>query len=153
MEFDTISPAVEEILESMWATDPADGRFPRDSWPHGCCEFAAVVLAAALEDAGLGQWTFVSAGESGDVGHAWLEWRTADGVTLYSIDVTIHQFHEWDEPFIGEGVTPAVEKFSPVRYAGPLWEWPYLGDDSQIFWKLIRAVREELGRRRSDLAQ
>lgn len=137
----------------MWVTDPAIGRFPRDSWPHGCCEFAAVALAAALEDMGLGQWTFVSAGESGAVGHAWLEWRSADGAALYSIDVTIDQFDEWDEPFIGEGVTPAAEKFSPVRYAGPLWGWPYLGDDRQIFRKLIRAVLDEIGRRRLDLAR
>lgn len=65
-------------------------------------------------------------------------------MTLYSIDVTIHQFDERDERFVGEGVSSAAEKFSPVRYADPLWDWP----ERQIFRKLIRAVREALWRPR-----
>lgn len=135
---------VDDVVGAMWATDPAAGRFPRDAWPSGCCEFAAVPIAAVLEDRGLGQWTFVSAGRSGEVNHAWLEWRSDDGAVLISVDATLHQFDEWDEPFVGEGLTPAAAKFTPVQYAGPVWDWPYLGDDTMIFQKLVGAVRAQL---------
>lgn len=76
--------------------------------------------------------------------HAWLEWRDADGTALFSIDPTLHQFDEWVRPFVGEGLTPAADEFTAVRWEGVIWDWPYLGTDRQIFRRLIHAVREQL---------
>ncbi|WES66046.1 hypothetical protein P0L94_08210 [Microbacter sp. GSS18] len=144
MDVDAVRATVDDVIAAMFATDPGVGRFPRGDWPHGGCEFTTVAIAAVLEDRGLGRWTFVSAGLSGEVNHAWLEWRNEDGEVIFSIDATLHQFDGWDAPFAQEGVTPAASMFSPVQYAGEMWDWPWLGDERQIFRRLIRAVREQL---------
>ena len=147
MDFDAVRQTAGEVIEAMWAADPQDARFPRKRWPEGSCEQVAVAMAAVLEDRGLGEWTFVTAGRPGKTnGHAWLEARNADGAVVFSIDPTLMQFLEWSEPFIGEGKTPAAAHFTIVRWEGAVWEWPHLGGENGIFRELIRAVREELAR-------
>ncbi|MEC5148897.1 hypothetical protein RCH22_000538 [Cryobacterium psychrotolerans] len=90
-----------------------------------------------------GQWTFVQASRPGELnGHAWLEWQATDGTVEFSIDLTLHQFAGHRDPFIGDGRTPAANEFTDVNYRGSIWEWPYLGTESQIFRRLIREVRE-----------
>jgi hypothetical protein len=145
MDFLGVRDTVRDVIEAMWATPPDAGLFPRDWWPGASCENVAVAVAAVLEDRGHGQWTFDTAGQPGEVaGHAWLEYRDTAGATLFSIDPTLHQFAEWDNPFVGEGQTPAASLFTLTRWEGIIWDWPYLGTEDQIFRRLIRAVRDEL---------
>ncbi len=138
---------VDEVTQAVFATDPLEARFVRNRYPCGYCEYIAVPLAAVLEDRGLGQWTLVTAGRPGQEksGHAWLEWREADGTGLFSIDATVHQFeHLAAEPFLNIGRTPAAAEFTQLRSAGPLSERPELGGEDDYWCGLIRAVREQL---------
>ncbi|WP_146068104.1 hypothetical protein [Cryobacterium sp. M96] len=148
MDLDAVNNTVGDVLDAMLATDPREHRLPRGfGWPAGACEDASAVVAAILEDRRLGRWIFVTAGrpDGEPDGHAWLEWRAADGGLLYSIDSTIHQFAGWSEPFIGEGQTPAAAIFSVVRWEGAIWDWPDLGPPDMPLPRLITAVREQLG--------
>lgn len=74
-------------------------------------------------------------------GHMWLELRDADGGVLYSIDVTLHQMREFDEPFIGEGVSPGAAVFTEQREVYSLLDWPWLGDENGPFRANLRQVR------------
>jgi len=148
MDFDALRVAVDDTLNGMLATDPFEHRFPREfGWPAGSCEDASAVLATILEDRGLGRWTFVTAGrpDGGADGHAWLEWRAADGEVLCSIDPTIHQFSEFSDPFIGEGRTPAADTYSVIRWDGALRDWPDFGYPDMPLQRLIAAVQKQLG--------
>ena len=148
MDFDAVRGIVDDVIEAMWATDPRDRLFVRDGWPGASCENVAVSVAAVLEDRGLGRWTYVVASRPNELnGHAWLEWRAPDGTTLFTIDPTLHQFDKWAGPFVGEGPTPAADEFTDVRWEGIIWDWPYLGNDRQIFRRLIHAVRKQLNPR------
>jgi hypothetical protein len=155
MDFDAVRRTVEEVVAAMWATDTERRLFPRGWWPGSSCEHLALATAAVLEDRGFGQWTFVSAGRPDGTpeGHAWLELRDNDGAVLFSIDRTLHQFSQHAEPFVGEGRTPAADDFTVIRYEGIVWEWPWLGDKSSIFRRLIAAVREQLAAPRRENAK
>ncbi|MDY7530013.1 MULTISPECIES: hypothetical protein [unclassified Cryobacterium] len=145
MDYIAVRATVEDVIDAMWATDPKERLFVRDGWPAASCENVAVAVAAMLEERGLGQWTFVQASRPGGLsGHAWLEWQATDGTVEFSIDPTLHQFAGHRDPFIGDGLTPAANEFTDVNYRGSIWEWPYLGTESQIFRRLIRAVREQV---------
>jgi hypothetical protein len=145
VDYIAVRATVEDVIDAMWATDPREHLFVRDGWPGASCENVAVAVAATLEDRGLGQWTFVQASRPEELnGHAWLEWVEPDGITDFSIDPTLHQFDGHSGPFIEKGATPAAKEFTEVQYRGPIWEWPYLGTDEQIFRRLIRAVQEQL---------
>lgn len=150
MDFIAVRKSVDEVIAAMWDTDREARFFIRSGWPGASCEHVAVAVAAVLEDRGLGQWTLVQASRPGELnGHAWLELLGPDGAVLFSIDATLHQFDEYDTPFIGDGSTPAADDFTEVNYRGSIWDWPYLGSDQSIFQRLIRAVREKLPRRSS----
>lgn len=145
MDLDGAFRAATETVEAMWATDPEDHLFRRDGWPRDSCERVAVAVAAVLEDRGFGQWAFVSRGRvGGGSGHAWLEWRGQDAALLASIDLTLHQFDAWAEPFMGRGPTPATKVFTEPRWEGVIWKWPYLGSEQQTYRRLICAVRDRL---------
>jgi len=147
VDFDAVRRTVDDVIAAILATDDEHPVFIRGWFPRGNCEHVAVALAAVLEDRGLGSWTLVTAGrpDGNPWGHAWLELRDVDGAVLFSIDYTIEQF-PWlsTVPFIGEGRTPAADEFTVVRYEGIVWDWPWLGDDSGIFRRLISAVQEQL---------
>ena len=129
----------------MFRTYEVHRGFPISCWPRDGCEQTAIAIAGVLEDRGLGRWTYVTAGRPGEVnGHAWLEWLDGDGTVLFSIDPTLHQFAEWEEPFVGEGATPAASSFTQRRYVGSPWGWPFLGTESEVFRRLLRAVRDDL---------
>lgn len=147
MDVDALHAAVDDTLNAMLETDPLEHRFLRGfGWPAGSCEDASAVLAAVLEDRRLGQWTFVSAGRpDGEAdGHAWLEWRAADGGVLFSIDPTIQQFPGYSEPYISEGQTPVAAVYSIIRWEGVIWDWPDLGYPDMPIQRLIAAVRKQL---------
>lgn len=147
MELGAVRAAVTDVVHALFATDPLEARFVRSRYPCGYCEYVAVPLAAVLEDRGLGQWTLVTAGRPGPdrAGHAWLEWRTADGEVVFSIDPTVHQFeHLATGPFVDYGQTPAARDFTRIRSVGPVWLWPELGDEAGYWRGLIRAVQGQL---------
>ncbi|MDO4070358.1 hypothetical protein QKG08_14990 [Clavibacter michiganensis] len=147
MDYDAVRRTVDDAIAAMLATDEEPPVFIRGWFPAGNCEYAAIAIAVALEDRGLGQWTLVTAKrpDGNPQGHAWLELRDDDGTVLFSIDYTIEQF-PWlsTVPFVGEGRTPAADEFTAVQYEGVLWDWDYLGDESHIFQRLIRAVQAQL---------
>lgn len=94
-----------------------------------------------LADRGLGDWLLVSGKRPGQMnGHMWLELRDDNGGALYSIDVTLHQMREFDEPFIGEGVSPGAAVFTEHREAYSLLRLTWLGDDAP-FKANLRQVR------------
>lgn len=145
MNFDAVRRTVEDVIEALWATDPLEKLIVRQGWPGASCENVAVAVAAVLEDRGLGQWAYVQANRPGELnGHAWLEWRDTDGTVRFSIDRTLHQFEEWSEPFVGEGMTPAAAVFTVRSWEGVIWELPWIETSMR---KLIPAVREQLGDR------
>ena len=127
-----VRAAVLEIRAAMVEMPDEPFRGAKSIFPAIWCERASIVVARVLAERGLGVWTFVTAGLADDpAGHAWLELRDESGTCLYSIDVTLDQFQEWDEPFIGEGRTPAADRFTEVRFAGPWCEWPLLQHDER----------------------
>jgi hypothetical protein len=146
VNFDDVRTTVDDVIAAMWRTHPYEHLFVRDGWPAASCESVAVAVAAVLEDRDLGQWTMVTAGRPGEAnGHAWLELRDDDGTVMFSIDYTLDQFPELSNgPFIEEGRTPAVYEFTDVRSEGSVWEWEWLGDETQIPRRLIQAVRAQL---------
>lgn len=104
-----------------------DEPFPgaKTIFPQIWCEWGSIALAEVLVGRGLEEWTFVSAKLADSLsGHSWLELRDDEGEPLFSIDITLDQFPEWDESFIGPGRTPALTKFPKLDYAGPWKEWP-----------------------------
>ena len=100
-------------------------------FPCTWCEYASIVIAEVLRRRGLGDWTFITAGNpDGPNGHAWLELRESGGARLLTIDATIDQF-PWGNgsPFVSEDQTPAAAKFTRPRYEGPWERWPVLQRD------------------------
>tara|TARA_R110002051_G_scaffold60578_15_gene111101 strand:+ start:3659 stop:4054 length:396 start_codon:yes stop_codon:yes gene_type:complete len=94
-------------------------------FPQIWCEWGSIALAEVLATRGFGQWTFVSAKLPESLsGHAWLELRCKDGDSVYSVDVTLDQFPEWNEFYVGPGRSPASTKFTQIDYVGPWEEWP-----------------------------
>jgi hypothetical protein len=149
MDFEAVCRTVEDVTEALLELGQGGGLFSPNVWPHGSCEHVAVVVAAVLEDRGFGQWTFVQARVPGEIGgHSWLEWPDFNGVVLFSIDPTLHQFREWREPFVRPGQTPAAATFTEIRWQGVVWDWRYLGSDQKPFRMLIKAVRQKLARAR-----
>ena len=125
-----VRAAVLEIRAAMVEMPDEPFRGAKSIFPAVWCERASIVVARVLAERGLGLWTFVTAGLPDDAaGHAWLELRDESGTSLFSIDVTLDQFQEWDKPFIGEGRTPAAERFTEARFAGPWGEWPWIQHD------------------------
>lgn len=142
VNFDAVKEAVTDVIAAMFAIPDGEQRFPRGWWPNGCCENAATAIAGVLADRGLGDWVLVSGKRPGKMnGHMWLELRDDDGGTLYSIDVTLHQVREFDEPFIGEGVSPGATVFTEHREVYALLDWPWLGDENAPFRANLRQVR------------
>lgn len=121
-------------------------RFPRGWWPGAACEHVAIAVAGVLADRSFADgWTLVYAKRPGELsGHTWLELRGETGDVQYSIDPTLHQFGEWDEPFIGPGTTPARDVFTEVHWSGEPFLWPYLGKPRDVFLDNLRLVREWL---------
>lgn len=100
-------------------------RNAKSIFPAVWCEHASIAVAEVLAHRDLGSWRFVTAGEaSSPSGHAWLEFCDGHEGVLYSIDITLDQFSEWQSPFVGEGSTPARSRFTVPRYDGPWREWP-----------------------------
>lgn len=142
VNFDAVKEAVDDVIAAMFAIPDGEQRFPRGWWPSGCCENAATAIAGVLADRALGDWLLVSGKRPGEMnGHMWLELRDHNGATLYSIDVTLHQMCEFDEPFMGEGVSPGAAVFTEHREAYSLLDWPWLGDENAPFRANLRQVR------------
>jgi hypothetical protein len=130
VDVEEIRVAVLEIRAAMLEAPAEPFRNAKSIFPAAWCERASIVVARVLSERKLGEWTFVTAGLPDDpAGHAWLELRDELGVCIVSIDVTLDQFQEWGAPYIGEGSSPAVRRFSVPRFAGPWSEWPGLRGD------------------------
>ena len=122
-----------EVRAAMIEMPDEPFRGAKTVFPQIWCEWGSIALAEVLAGRGLGDWTFVSAKLPGSLsGHAWLELRDDEGRPLFSIDITLDQFSEWDEPFIGSGRTPALMKFPKLDYAGPWKEWTVTRSNSSF---------------------
>lgn len=142
-----VEVAAEQVVAAMLEIPESEAKFPRGWWPSSCCEQAAIAIAGTLEDRQLGEWWLVSGHRPGKLeGHSWLECRNENGDTLYSIDVTLHQFPDIsEEPFIGPGCSPAAAVFTErVEVCRP-FAWRYLGGENGPFLATLRQVRERLG--------
>ena len=117
--------AAHDVRIAMIEMDDEPWRGAKTIFPAVWCEWASIAVAEVLAHRGLGEWTFISAGTPDfPSGHAWLELHGESGACLFSIDITLDQFAEWDEPFVDEAVTPARSRFTETRYSGPWREWP-----------------------------
>jgi hypothetical protein len=97
------------------------------NFPSGSCDITSLTIASVLSDLGLGDWELVSAFDDKGIGHTWLRLRVVGQITM-SVDATLHQFEDWNEPWIGEGDSPAASRFVNVRHEHlfskvPDW-WP-----------------------------
>lgn len=145
MDFDAVRATVEDVVEALWATDPMEHLIVRSGWPAASCENVSAAIAVILQDRGLGEWTYVQRSRPGEVNsHAWLELRDLRGVTEFSIDRTLEQFPEWNEPYVGLGLTPAAHVFTVARWESPVWELDWI--EYRFGRRLIRAVRAQLAR-------
>lgn len=151
-DIERIRKAVEEVIAAMLSIPEADATFPKSWFPAAACEQASIAIAGVLADRGLGDWTFVQATQDGEMGgHAWLELRDEGGLALFTIDSTIEQFADLATgPHIGPAPTPAAQRFTNVRYAGPYQEWRFLGTEKQPFLTNLRQVRAILSGRTYD---
>ena len=80
------------------------------NYPSGSCDITSLTLASVLSDLGLGDWELVSAFDESGQGHTWLR-LIIDGSVSMSIDATLHQFSDWDAPWVGIGDSPAASRF------------------------------------------
>lgn len=128
MNFDAVTQTANEVLSAIQ-------EMPSEPYPAGAkstfpavwCEWASIAIAQVLKDRGRGGWSFVTAGRPEDAsGHAWLEVHDDNGLLQFTIDATLNQFTEWNEPCIDVGVTPAALVFTQPRYAGHWTAWPVL---------------------------
>lgn len=100
-------------------------RGAKSIFPRVWCEWASIALAEVLAARGLGEWTLIENKLPGSLsGHTWIELRGDDGTVLFTIDITLDQFPEFDDWYMGAGPTPALAKFSRSNYAGPWRKWP-----------------------------
>jgi len=81
-----------------------------EHFPSGSCDITSLTIAFVLNDLGLGDWELISARDEEGQGHTWLR-LNVDGQVIMSIDATLHQFDEWDEPWIGPGESPGAARF------------------------------------------
>lgn len=126
-DFDAVKQLVFESLAAMEAMPEEPYRNAKSIFPQVWCEYASTAIAELLEQRGFGTWDFISAGEAeGMSGHAWLELRDQEGVLVFTIDATLHQFGEWDDPYLGPDPSPAYKRFPVPRYVGPWKDWPEL---------------------------
>jgi len=142
-----VRETVDDVVAALLSIPEGEEASVRSAWPSGKCEIAACAIAAVLEDRQLGEWTMVSGHHGGQMsGHMWLTHESADGQHLFSIDVTLHQFPLLSpEPFVGPGASPARAWFNNRTSEYRLWDWPWLGGESNgSFIPTIRVVRERL---------
>lgn len=124
-EFDGARLVAHEARATMLAIQDEPWRNAKSIFPAVWCEWASIAVSEVLIHRGMGEWTFVSAGlPDSPSSHAWLELRDENEACQFSIDITLDQFAEWNEPFVGEGPTPARTRFTETLYAGPWREWP-----------------------------
>jgi hypothetical protein len=138
VDLEQVRAVVRDTLLTMREMPEEPFRDAKTIFPAVWCEWTSVAMARVLEARELGEWTLVSAGAAGGSGHAWLELRDGSEVVM-SVDATLHQFPEWDKPFVAYGKTPAAQKFPEQRYAGPWSDWPVL-DRNLTFREYSNAV-------------
>lgn len=125
IDFDRVRAVAFDAREAMLKMEAEPWRNAKSIFPQVWCEWGSIAVAEVLAVNGLGEWTFVSAKLPDSLsGHAWLELRDDEGRCVFTIDITLDQFDEWDAPFVGTGRTPALTKFSELDYVGPWHEWP-----------------------------
>jgi hypothetical protein len=107
------------------------------NYPSGSCDITSLTIASVFFDLGLGDWELVSSFDEGGQGHTWLRLIT-DGSVSMSVDATLHQFNDWNEPWIGVDNSPAASKFNNVnrvyRFSDvPAW-WPRRHEAEVAAW-------------------
>ena len=139
-ELDELRAFSLSVREVMRLKEVEPFRGGHEYFPQGYCEWASIALAALLQSE-WGEWQLVKARAFDDPrGHAWLEKQSVKSGELISIDITLDQFREWDEPFIDYGESPASSVYSVVQYRGPWRDWPILRENI-AFWNYVEAVR------------
>lgn len=125
VDLERVRAAAHDAREAMLEMDVEPWRNAKSIFPAVWCEHASIAVAEVLARRGLGSWSFVTAGKpDSPSGHAWLELGDEKGACQLSIDITLDQFSEWQAPFIGNGTSPARERFTVPRYSGPWRAWP-----------------------------
>lgn len=122
----------QEVRQTAWDVRAAFLAMPdepyhgaKNIFPQIWCEWVSIALAEVLAARGLGEWTFIESKRRDSLsGHSWLELRDDYGFVLFTIDITLDQFAEWDDWYIGPGPTPARVSFGRSIYAGPWQCWP-----------------------------
>lgn len=100
-------------------------------FPQVWCEWGSIALAEVLVAHELGEWTFVEMKlPDSPSGHSWIELRGDRSTALFTIDITLDQFPEWDDWYLGTAPTPALSKFSRTGYVGPWRDWPVVATNS-----------------------
>jgi hypothetical protein len=157
-QLEELVPKIVEIMRSHPDVPNTFGEPGPVIWlknfPSGSCDISSLTIASALYELGLGDWELVSAFDERGQGHTWLRLRVA-GQIMMSIDATIHQFNEWDEPWVGYGDSPAAARFIHPRHeyrltTVPSW-WPRGHELEVATW--TREKIRDLGTVAPDAAQ
>lgn len=120
-----VRAAAREVRSAFLEMPDEPYRGAKRIFPQVWCEWASIALAEVLAARGLGEWTFVENKLPNSLtGHAWIELRSDDGTLLFTIDITLDQFAEWDVWYLGAAPTPAINRFSRSNYVGPWRTWP-----------------------------
>lgn len=90
-------------------------------FPQVWCEWGSIALAEVLVAHELGEWTFVEMKlPDSPPGHSWIELRGDRSTALFTIDITLDQFPEWDDWYLGTAPTPVPLEVQPDRLCGTL---------------------------------
>lgn len=120
-----VRQTAREVRAAFLEMDDEPYRGAKGIFPQVWCEWASIALAEVLVVRGLGAWVFAENKLPDSLsGHAWIELHGDDGSVLFTIDITLDQFAEWDDWYMGVGQTPALKKFTCSNYVGPWRSWP-----------------------------
>jgi hypothetical protein len=125
VDLDAVRSTAREVRAAFLDMPDEPYRGAKAIFPQIWCEWASIALAEVLAARGLGEWTFVEMKLHDSLsGHSWLELRAEDGRTMFTVDITLDQFEEWNDWYMGVDSTPALSKFGQLIFAGPWREWP-----------------------------
>ncbi|WEO76428.1 hypothetical protein BJQ94_13780 [Cryobacterium sp. SO2] len=127
VDLDQVRATAVEVRGALQDMPHEPFRGAKTYFPQGLCEWASIALAEVLAVRGLGDWTFVEMKLPSSLsGHAWRELRDAEGRAVFTIDITLDQFKDFDSWYMGIEQSPARQRFSRLNFAGPWREWPVL---------------------------
>lgn len=108
-----------------------------ERFPHGCCDIASTILIRILNKEGFAHFKLIRGTNSEYLHHVWIE------SDKHIIDLTSHQFSQFEEPFIliDKSIYPLSREpyYSVCEALDPYSSWTYLEilekEFTEVFFK------------------